>query len=122
MSGLFLIEQALNGLQLGLMLFLLAAGLTLVFGIMDVLNLAHGSLFMAGAYVAAEAHTRTGSFAAAIVIAVAHQLPVQPEHVQVGHRFAHGKGGLVHIQWASEQDRQRIVRAVWPLDAGGQQL
>ncbi|MDQ0033953.1 branched-chain amino acid transport system permease protein [Variovorax boronicumulans] len=71
MSGILVLEQLLNGLGYGLMLFLLAAGLTLVFGIMDVLNLAHGSLFMSGAYVAAEAHTRTGSFTAAIVIAVA---------------------------------------------------
>src|SRR6218665_997676 len=46
----FAIENLLNGLQCGLMLFLLAAGLTLVFGIMDVVNLAHGSLYMAGAY------------------------------------------------------------------------
>jgi branched-chain amino acid transport system permease protein len=53
MSGLFLFEQALNGLQFGLMLFLLAAGLTLVFGIMDTINLAHGSLYMLGAYLAA---------------------------------------------------------------------
>ena len=47
------IEQGLNGLQFGLMLFLLAAGLTLVFGIMDMINLAHGSLYMVGAYLAA---------------------------------------------------------------------
>ena len=66
MTGILVLEQLLNGLGYGLMLFLLAAGLTLVFGIMDVLNLAHGSLFMSGAYVAAEAHTRTGSFTAAI--------------------------------------------------------
>ena len=46
MSALLIIEQALNGLQFGLMLFLLAAGLTLVFGIMDMINLAHGSLYM----------------------------------------------------------------------------
>lgn len=70
MTGTLLIEQLLNGVGYGLMLFLLAAGLTLVFGIMDVLNLAHGSLFMAGAYLAADAHTRTGSFTAAIVFAV----------------------------------------------------
>ena len=50
MTQLFL-EQALNGLQFGLMLFLLAAGLTLVFGIMDMINLAHGSLYMVGAYL-----------------------------------------------------------------------
>ena len=47
------IEQCLNGLQFGLLLFLLAAGLTLVFGIMDLVNLAHGSLYMLGAYFAA---------------------------------------------------------------------
>ena len=50
---LLLIEQILNGLQFGLLLFLLAAGLTLVFGIMDFVNLAHGSLYMMGAYFAA---------------------------------------------------------------------
>ena len=50
---LLFIEQCLNGLQFGLLLFLLAAGLTLVFGIMDLVNLAHGSLYMIGAYFAA---------------------------------------------------------------------
>jgi branched-chain amino acid transport system permease protein len=49
---LLFIEQCLNGLQLGLLLFLMAAGLTLVFGIMDLVNLAHGSLYMLGAYLA----------------------------------------------------------------------
>jgi branched-chain amino acid transport system permease protein len=48
MSGILVLEQILNGLQFGLMLFLLAAGLTLVFGIMDMINLAHGSLYMIG--------------------------------------------------------------------------
>ena len=61
MTQLFL-EQALNGLQFGLMLFLLAAGLTLVFGIMDCINLAHGSLYMAGAYLVAAVADATGSF------------------------------------------------------------
>ena len=70
MTGTLVLEQLLNGIGYGLMLFLLAAGLTLVFGIMDVLNLAHGSLFMGGAYLAADAHARTGSFTAAIVFAV----------------------------------------------------
>ena len=56
------IEHLLNGLQFGLMLFLLAAGLTLVFGIMDLINLAHGSLYMAGAYFAATFTALTGSF------------------------------------------------------------
>ena len=71
MSLILISEQLLNGLQFGLMLFLIAAGLTLVFGIMDIINLAHGSLYMAGAYVAAETMQRTGSFTAAIVVAVA---------------------------------------------------
>ena len=50
---LLIIEQILNGLQLGIMLFLMSAGLTLVFGIMQVINLAHGSFYMIGAYVGA---------------------------------------------------------------------
>jgi len=69
MTSTLLIEQLLNGLQFGLMLFLIAAGLTLVFGIMDIMNLAHGSLYMAGAYVAAEVMQRTGSFVSAVLIA-----------------------------------------------------
>ena len=69
MTQLFL-EQALNGLQFGLMLFLLAAGLTLVFGIMDMINLAHGSLYMVGAYLAAAAVAASGSFIAGVLAAV----------------------------------------------------
>ena len=61
MTQLFL-EQALNGLQFGLMLFLLAAGLTLVFGIMDCINLAHGSLYMIGAYLVAACAQAADSF------------------------------------------------------------
>ena len=67
--GLFL-TQLLNGLQLGVLLFLLAAGLTLVFGIMNFVNLAHGSLYMMGAYFAAAAGTATGSFVIAALVAV----------------------------------------------------
>ena len=48
---LYFLEQCLNGIQLGMLLFLLAAGLTLVFGIMDLVNLAHGSLYMIGACI-----------------------------------------------------------------------
>jgi branched-chain amino acid transport system permease protein len=62
MTGILVLEQALNGLQFGLMLFLLAAGLTLVFGIMDMINLAHGSLYMMGAYLVAAATAASGSF------------------------------------------------------------
>jgi len=65
-----LIEQALNGAQFGVMLFLTSAGLTLVFGIMNLINLAHGSLYMAGAYVAASVLSSTGSFALAVLVAI----------------------------------------------------
>jgi branched-chain amino acid transport system permease protein len=65
-----LAEQILNGLQLSLTLFLLAAGLTLVFGIMDVINLAHGSLYMLGAYAGALVAAWTGSFWLAVLVAL----------------------------------------------------
>lgn len=63
-------EQALNGLQFGLMLFLLAAGLTLVFGIMDMVNLSHGSLYMGGAYLGAAATHASGSFAVGMAASI----------------------------------------------------
>ncbi len=59
---LLLLEQLLNGVQLGVTLLLMASGLTLIFGIMNLINLAHGSLFMVGAYVAATVSAATGSF------------------------------------------------------------
>lgn len=62
MNGILILEQLLNSLQFGLMLFLLAAGLTLVFGIMDMINLAHGSLYMIGAYLVATIAAASGSF------------------------------------------------------------
>ncbi len=67
---LLFIEQTLNGLQLGIFLFLVAAGLTLIFGIMGVINLAHGSLFMIGAYVAATVTRLTGSFTIGLLAAL----------------------------------------------------
>ena len=66
---LFYLEQALNGLQLGIMLFLMAAGLTLVFGIMNLINLAHGSLYMLGAYFAATLMQATGDLVLALLAA-----------------------------------------------------
>lgn len=64
------ITQALNGLQMGVLLFLLAAGLTLVFGIMSFVNLAHGSLYMLGAYFAAATFAKTQSFVLAALVGV----------------------------------------------------
>jgi len=71
MTASLFIAQLLNGLQYGIMLFLLAAGLTLVFGIMSFVNLAHGSLYMLGAYAAAVVGVQTGSFALGVLAAVA---------------------------------------------------
>jgi branched-chain amino acid transport system permease protein len=69
-DGVLLAEQGLNGLEFGIMLFLMAAGLTLVFGIMNVVNMAHGSLYMVGAYLSAWVFATTGSFVAAVVGAI----------------------------------------------------
>ncbi|MGB3070116.1 MAG: branched-chain amino acid ABC transporter permease [Ottowia sp.] len=71
MSTTLLLAQLLNGLQYGVLLFLLAAGLTLVFGIMSFVNLAHGSLYMLGAYAAAVVGGQTGSFLLAVLAALA---------------------------------------------------
>ncbi|MEQ6250256.1 branched-chain amino acid ABC transporter permease [Sulfitobacter sp. HNIBRBA3233] len=71
MSLILLAEQVLNGLQLGVMLFVMAAGLTLVFGVMGLINLAHGSLYMVGAFAAAAVAGFTGSFLLALIAALA---------------------------------------------------
>lgn len=70
MTAALVLTQVLNGLQLGVLLFLLAAGLTLVFGIMDFVNLAHGALYMVGAYLAAATASATGSFLLGALVAV----------------------------------------------------
>ncbi|UIJ73570.1 branched-chain amino acid ABC transporter permease [Aurantimonas sp. HBX-1] len=69
MLNLFLL-QTLNGLQFGILLFLVAAGLTLIFGIMDLINLAHGVLYMVGAYLAATFTAYTGDFFLGLAIAL----------------------------------------------------
>lgn len=71
MSTILLAEQFLNGLQFGVMLFLMAAGLTLIFGVMGLINLAHGSLYMVGAFAAAAVAGWTGSFFLALVASLA---------------------------------------------------
>ena len=70
MNWILLLEQTLNGLQFGILLFLLAAGLTLIFGIMDLINLAHGSLYMMGAYFAATFTQWTDSFLLGVLLAL----------------------------------------------------
>jgi branched-chain amino acid transport system permease protein len=94
---LLLLEQFLNGLQFGLLLFLLAAGLTLVFGIMDLVNLAHGSLYMIGAYFAATFAAWTGSFVLGAVLAVAATLVVGMAVEVVVMRRLYGRDHLDHV-------------------------
>ncbi len=68
MDWALLVTQILNGLQLGILLFLLAAGLTLIFGIMDFVNLAHGSLYMMGAFFCATFTELTDSFILGVLL------------------------------------------------------
>tara|TARA_S200000501_G_scaffold377412_1_gene435721 strand:- start:927 stop:1793 length:867 start_codon:yes stop_codon:yes gene_type:complete len=70
MDWLFLVIQTLNGIQYGLLLFLIASGLTLVFGIMGIINLAHGSFYMIGAYLAFSLTQWTGSLPVAILLGI----------------------------------------------------
>jgi len=94
---LLFIEQSLNGIQFGLLLFLLAAGLTLVFGIMDLVNLAHGSLYMIGAYFAATFAALTGSFVLAIILALIATLLVGMAIEVIAMRRLYGRDHLDHV-------------------------
>jgi branched-chain amino acid transport system permease protein len=94
---LYFIEQCLNGVQLGMLLFLLAAGLTLVFGIMDLVNLAHGSLYMIGAYFAATFAALTGSFIAGALLALVATLVVGMALEVIVIRRLYGRDHLDHV-------------------------
>jgi branched-chain amino acid transport system permease protein len=94
---LYFIEQCLNGLQIGMLLFLLAAGLTLVFGIMNLVNLAHGSLYMLGAYFAATFAAWTGSFFAAVVLTIAATLIVGMAIEIIAMRRLYDRDHLDHV-------------------------
>jgi branched-chain amino acid transport system permease protein len=94
---LYLIEQCLNGIQLGMLLFLLAAGLTLIFGIMDMVNLAHGSLYMIGAYLAATFAGWTDSFVLGAALALVATLIVGMLLEIVAIRRLYGRDHLDHV-------------------------
>ncbi|MGZ3281793.1 MAG: branched-chain amino acid ABC transporter permease [Xanthobacteraceae bacterium] len=94
---LYLIEQFLNGIQLGMLLFLLAAGLTLIFGIMDLVNLAHGSLYMLGAYFAATFAAVTGSFVLGAILALLATLVVGMALEVIAIRRLYGRDHLDHV-------------------------
>src|SRR5215218_946037 len=94
---LFFLEQCLNGLQFGLLLFLLAAGLTLVFGIMNLVNLAHGSLYMLGAYFAATFAVWTDSFVLGALLALGATLLVGMAVEVVAMRRLYDRDHLDHV-------------------------
>jgi branched-chain amino acid transport system permease protein len=94
---LYFIEQLLNGIQLGMLLFLLAAGLTLIFGIMDLVNLAHGSLYMIGAYFAATFADWTDSFVLGAILALVATLIFGMALEVVAIRRLYGRDHLDHV-------------------------
>ncbi len=112
---LYFIEQCLNGVQLGMLLFLLAAGLTLIFGIMDLVNLAHGSLYMIGAYFAATFAALTGSFIAGAVLALLATLLVGMAVEVIAMRRLYGRDHLDHVlgTFGLLLFFNELVRLVW---------
>jgi branched-chain amino acid transport system permease protein len=94
---LYFIEQLLNGVQLGMLLFLLAAGLTLIFGIMDLVNLAHGSLYMIGAYFAATFAQWTQSFVLGAALALLATLATGMALEVIAIRRLYGRSHLDHV-------------------------
>jgi branched-chain amino acid transport system permease protein len=94
---LYFFEQFLNGIQLGMLLFLLAAGLTLIFGIMDLINLAHGSLYMLGAYFAATFADWTDSFVLGAVLALITTAIVGMLLEVIAIRRLYGRNHLDHV-------------------------
>jgi branched-chain amino acid transport system permease protein len=97
MSTALFVIQVLNGLQLGVLLFLIAAGLTLVFGVMDFINLAHGVQYMLGAYLAVMFYGLTGSFPIALVLALVAALALGLVLEAAVFRQLYGRDHLDHV-------------------------
>jgi len=92
-----LITQLMNGLQLGLLLFLLASGLTLIFGIMDFINLSHGSFYMIGAYFCGTIVSITGSFVTGVLIGLVGVFAVGALVERFIVRYLYRKDHLDHV-------------------------
>jgi branched-chain amino acid transport system permease protein len=118
MDWTLLFEQLLNGVQLGIFLFLLAAGLTLVFGIMDLMNLAHGSLYMIGAFVAATVTIWTDSFLLGLLAAVPAVMLVGIVVEIVVLRRLYGRGHLDQVlaTFGLILFFNELVRLIWGAD------
>jgi branched-chain amino acid transport system permease protein len=112
---LYFFEQFLNGIQLGMLLFLLAAGLTLIFGIMDLVNLAHGSLYMLGAYFAATFADLTNSFLVGAVLALVATAIVGMLLEVIAIRRLYGRNHLDHVlgTFGLLLFFNELVRVIW---------
>lgn len=115
MSVGLLLTQVLNGLQFGVLLFLMAAGLTLVFGIMNFINLAHGSLYMLGAYFAATAYGWSGSFWLALAVGFAGPFVIGALADALGLSVLHRRDHLDQVlaTFGIVLFANELVRVVW---------
>jgi branched-chain amino acid transport system permease protein len=111
----YLLLQVLNGVQLGLLMFLLAAGLTLTFGIMDLVNLAHGSLYMMGAYIAWTLIGWTDSFVVGALLALptTFLLGIVVEVIVMRRLYARNHLDQVLATFGLILFFNELVRAVW---------
>ncbi len=118
MSTTLLAVQALNGLQLGVLLFLVAAGLTLVFGVMDFVNMAHGVQYMLGAYLAVAAAAATGSFVLGLLAAAAGTIVFGLALDRLVFRHLYGRGHLDQVlaTFGIILTANEAVRMVWGND------
>ncbi len=118
MNWIFLAEQFLNGFQLGILLFLIAAGLTLVLGIMDLVNLAHGSLYMLGAFFAATFAQWTDSFVLGVLLALPAILAAGMVIEVVALRTLYARSHLDQVlaTFGLILFFNSLVQLVWPLD------
>ena len=118
MDWIFLAEQFLNGFQLGILLFLLAAGLTLVCGIMDFVNLAHGSLYMMGAFFCAYFTVETDSFLIGVLLALPAILLLGIVVEMVALRTLYSRDHLDQVlaTFGLILFFNELVQLIWPLD------
>ncbi|MDH5747736.1 MAG: branched-chain amino acid ABC transporter permease [Rhodospirillales bacterium] len=118
MNWILLAEQFLNGLQFGILLFLLAAGLTLVFGIMDMVNLTHGSFYMLGAFFCATFAAWTGSFFIGVILALPVTLAAGlfVEFIALRTLYERDHLDQVLATFGLILFFNELVQVIWPLD------
>ena len=118
MEFVLLAEQTLNGFQLGILLFLLASGLTLVFGVMDFVNLAHGSFYMLGAFLFAMIFSLTGSFVIGVAggLLITTLVGVLTEVLGLRTLYTRNHLDQVLATFGLILFFNQLVQVIWPLD------